>query len=144
MKKKRGAPKYKQGYYRPIFPDKYIGDIENIYYRSGLELKFMRFFDLNSAILKWNSEDVIVKYLDETTNKIRRYFVDFYIKLVDINKQVKEYLVEIKPYQQVNPKRFKNDYSKLQYIKNVSKWKAAERYAKSVGVEFLILTERDL
>ena len=144
MKKKRGAPKYKQGYYRPIFPDKYIGDIENIYYRSGLELKFMRFFDLNSAILKWNSEDVIVKYLDETTNKIRRYFVDFYIKLVDINKLVKEYLVEIKPYQQVNPKRFKNDYSKLQYIKNVSKWKAAERYAKSVGVEFLILTERDL
>lgn len=144
MKKKRTRPKYKQGKFKPVFPEKYIGDVENITYRSGLELQFMRFFDLNSAILNWNSEDVVIPYYDMSSAKKRRYFVDFYIKLKDINNNIKEFLVEIKPFNQVKPKKLKTEYAKVQYVKNVSKWKAAELYAKEKNLEFIILTEKDL
>lgn len=141
---RRKKPKYKQGYFHPAFPDKYKGDVENIYYRSGLELKYMRFFDLNSAILEWHSEETVIPYIDKTTNKKRRYYMDFWIKIKNNDGKIEEYLIEIKPFRQVNPKRFTKHYSKIDYAKNLCKWDAAKRFAEANNMKFIIQTEKNI
>ena len=43
----KAATKYHQGFFKPNHPEKYMGDITHIVYRSGLELSFMTFLDQN-------------------------------------------------------------------------------------------------
>ena len=69
-----------KGIYRPSNPKKYKGDSKNIVYRSLWERKFMNYCDLNENILEWASEEFWVPYCDPTTNRVRRYFPDFFIK----------------------------------------------------------------
>ena len=69
-----------KGIYRPSNPRKYKGDSQNIIYRSLWERKFMNYCDLNENILEWASEEFWIPYLDPTTNRVRRYFPDFFIK----------------------------------------------------------------
>lgn len=142
-----GKRNYRQGKYIPRFPEKYKGDPENIFYRSGLERKYMNFFDLNSSILEWSYEtdDIIIPYQDASSNnKIRNYYMDFYIKIKTTSGEIIKYLVEIKPAQQVKPKRFTKYYSKADYIKNLSKWKFAKKWAETNGMKFIILTEKNI
>ena len=40
----------------------------------------MNYCDLNENILEWASEEFWIPYLDPTTNRVRRYFPDFFIK----------------------------------------------------------------
>ena len=67
------------GLYKPINPEKYQGNVDNIVYRSGLELKFFKYLDLNKNILKWGSEIIVVMYkgLD---GKTHRYFPDLWVR----------------------------------------------------------------
>ena len=69
------------GKFRPRNPKKYRGDSSKIVYRSSWEARCMNYFDLNDNILWWASEEVIVPYRDPLTNKARRYFPDFIIKI---------------------------------------------------------------
>ena len=69
-----------KGIYKPSNPKKYKGDQSNIIYRSLWERKFMNYCDLNENILEWASEEFWIPYLDPTTNRVRRYFPDFFIK----------------------------------------------------------------
>jgi hypothetical protein len=139
----------KQGYYRPVHPEKYQGDPANIIFRSGLELKFYRFFDHNPAIIRWSSEQVVVPYTADTDGKVHRYYVDAWLK-VKGKKGIFEYLVEIKPYaftlEPPQQDRKTQTYQKkvFEYIKNLNKWKAADAYAKKKNMKFIILTEKDL
>lgn len=140
----------KQGYYRPVHPEKYKGDVGNIIFRSGLELKFYRFFDHNPAIMRWNSEQVVVPYTADVDGKNHRYFVDAWLKVKTRGGKTQEYLVEIKPYAftleppQQNRKTQTYQRKVFEYIKNLNKWKAADKYAKKKGMKFIILTEKDL
>jgi hypothetical protein len=77
---------YVQGLYKPQNPEKYIGDINQIVYRSSWELRAFRWADTNSSILEWSSEPFPIKYFDHSTNKMRRYFPDLFVKIR--NKQV--------------------------------------------------------
>jgi hypothetical protein len=139
----------KQGKYRPAHPEKYKGDPSTIVFRSGLELKFYRFFDHNPAILEWNSEEVVVPYKADVDGKVHRYFVDAWLK-VKGKGGITEYLVEIKPFAftqepaQQNRKTQTYQRKVFEYIKNLNKWKAADAFAKSKGKKFIILTEKDL
>lgn len=139
----------KQGYYRPVHPEKYKGDTANIIFRSGLELKFFRFFDHNPAIIRWNSEQVVVPYTSDMDGRVHRYFVDAWLK-VKSKTAVQEYIVEIKPYaftlEPAQQSRKTQTYQKkvIEYIKNLNKWKAADKYAKEKGMKFIILTEKDI
>jgi hypothetical protein len=143
--------KYHQGRFHPRNPEKYIGDANNIIYRSSWELSFMKWCDRSENVLSYGSEEFCIQYFDPTTNKVRRYFPDFIIKMKEKNGTIKKYVIEIKPKKQtIEPKETKGKKKKtyinevMTYTKNVAKWKAATEWCKDHLIEFKILTEEDL
>ena len=142
--------KYRQGIYKLINPEKYKGNNRNVTYRSGWELKAMRFFDLNPNVLEWSSEEIIIPYQNPLTGRISRYFVDFYAKMKDKQGEFKKFLIEIKPHSQTLPPVQKNRktksliYQQAEYVKNQAKWKSAFDYCAKKNMNFIILTEKHL
>jgi hypothetical protein len=151
---------FTQGFFYPKHPEKYIGNSKPVY-RSSYELRTMHFMDDNQYILKWSSERVVIPYKlpdsfykDPSKNRTRRYFVDFYCEVKDINGEIKKYLVEVKPKNQTVPpvlpkrqtdKSIRNYKRKaITYVINDSKWKAAEQYCKKMGYIFKKLTEEEI
>ena len=136
---------YLQGLYKPQHPEKFKGDIKGIVYRSSWELKYLRMIDTDPNVVACSSEEVIIPYRDYN-GKLRRYFMDFYVKYAD----GREILVEIKPYiQTIAPvpgkkKRKTLMREALTYGINQLKWEAARKYAAKKGWEFVILTENQL
>ena len=51
------------GRFTPSNPQKYIGDPNNIIYRSSWECKVMNWLDKNPDILSWASEELIIPYI---------------------------------------------------------------------------------
>ncbi len=139
--------KYRQGYFIPKNKDKFIGS--KAIYRSGLELKFFRFCDDNINVIKWGSENVIVPYISPVDGRVHRYIIDCYVVIKEGNKTTK-YLVEIKPYKQtiIPTTKYKKKehllYEQKQYSVNVAKWEHARKYCQKNGMNFLIITEKDL
>lgn len=143
------ANKFHQGKYMPTNPHKYVGDVNNIQFRSSWEKKFFIFCDTNPSILKWGSEEVIIPYVKPTDNRVHRYFPDFIIMYRDTKGQIHKEIVEIKPLSQTKmPDKKRNTKRYLQevetYAINVAKWKAAQKWSKDRGLNFRILTEKDL
>ena len=140
--------KYKQGIYRPKFPEKYKGSLP-IYYRSQWECKACGFFDHNPAVISWGSESVVIPYPNPLTGRVSRYFVDFDVVMKDKQGNIKKLLVEVKPYvQTLPPVQTKNTKSLMkrqaEYIKNQAKWKSAREYADKRGYTFTLITEKQL
>jgi len=139
-----------KGIFKPSFSQKYIGDSKNIIYRSLWELKFMNYCDKNQNVLKWSSEEIWIPYVSPIDNRVHKYFPDFFIKYKDVNKNIKESLVEIKPKRQVNGPKIGNKINQKQLVemkefaKNQAKWKAAEEFCADRKWQFQILTEVDL
>lgn len=142
--------KYHQGKYKVKNQQKYIGDVDNVIYRSSWELKFLCWCDKTDNIVAFSSEEVVIPYKSPVDGKFHRYFVDFYVKYKTKDDIIKVMLVEIKPYKQTIEPVKKNRVTK-QYITEVvtyginqAKWKYAEEYCKDRGWEFKVLTEKDL
>ena len=136
--------------YQPKFPDKFVGKTYPIV-RSTWEEKFMNWCDMNASIVKWASEPVAIQYYDPVKKKERRYFPDFLLRIKDKDGKETNHLVEIKPYKEtVPPVKSKGKSEKTviheatTYITNTAKWKAAMIHCKKHGLEFKILTEKDL
>ena len=135
-----------RGLFRPNNPKKYVGNTKQIVYRSLLERRFMRYCDLNEDILYWASEDLPVRYYNPLDKKYHRYFPDFVVKTVNNDK----YMIEIKPSRQVAkpkpPKKKTKSYMResFEYIKNQAKWQAAKSYCDDNGMQFKVITEKDL
>ena len=85
-----------QGFFKPNNPEKYQGNVKNIIFRSGWELKFMKYCDRHDDIVEWSSEERFVSYFSQVDKRFRRYFPDFVIKTKD--GRIK--MIEIKPYKQ--------------------------------------------
>jgi len=139
-------PTYK-GKYKVKNRDKYVGDVDNVVYRSLWERNAFRWLESNSNIKAWAAEEVVVPYLCETDGKIHRYFLDLWFKTSD----GETYIIEIKPKKEtVPPKKPKRGSRQrhlsesLTYVKNQSKWKAAHQFAQSKGWHFQIWTEDTL
>lgn len=134
----------------PKNPHKYSGDPTSIVMRSSWETKFAIWCDNNVAVIKWHSEETVVPYISPIDNRPHRYFIDFRVKIKDLSGSIKEYLVEIKPSIQTRPpvapsRRTPRFLKEVQtWGVNDAKWKAATRYAKDRGLEFIILTEKEL
>lgn len=141
--------KYKQGFFNPNHPDKYMGDLRHIIYRSEWELKMMNKFDNNPAVIKWSSEETIIPYKSPVDGRTHRYFVDF--KAVMKTKDgLKTFLFEVKPKRQTQPpkkpqkpgKRYVKEV--MTYAVNQAKFNAAKKYCEDRGFEFHILTEEEI
>ena len=135
-----------KGKYRIRNKSKYVGNPDNIIYRSHLEKKFMLYCDNNPSIIQWASEELPIRYYSPIDKKFHRYFVDFIVK-TDKGKKI---LIEIKPSRQCKPPKTPKKKTKsfmresFEYIKNQAKWKAAIAYAEDNGAVFKIITEKDL
>lgn len=142
--------KYHQGLFKPVYPQKYIGDVNNIIYRSSWELKLLMWCDLNPSVIKYNSEGIKIPYWSEVDQKQRTYWIDFIIQYKTRDGIIKTSLVEVKPEKQCSPpsKRGKRQDRYLQecytWEVNKAKWAAAKEYAAKNGMDFMIMNEYDL
>ena len=119
-----------KGKYIPKNPDKYDGNIKQIIYRSSWERLFMVYCDRSEQVLSWSSEEIKIPYRFE--EKIRTYYPDFWVDMIDKDGNRVQKLIEIKPHHQKKMKV------------NVAKWTAAIMYGKTNEMEFLVLTEKEL
>ena len=139
-----------KGKFTPKRPEKYVGKVNDIIYRSSYELRFMKWCDMNDSIRKWNSEEVIIPYYSPIDKKIHRYFVDFVIEIRDVKGAIRTYLIEVKPSvytkEPVPPKRKTKRFLQevVQWEVNKAKWAAATTFAEKQGWKFMLITEKDL
>lgn len=144
------AHNYKQGFFKPKNPKKYMGDSSNIVYRSGWEKRVMDWADTNPNVVRWSSEEIVIPYRSPVDNRYHRYFVDFYVEAVGRDGGVRKMLLEVKPKAQTQEPKEQKRKSKryitevVTYGINQAKWKAAEEFCKDKGWEFLLITEEQL
>jgi len=144
---------FKQGYYRPQNPAKYIGPLP-IIYRSSWERKFCHWCDHNEDIIQWASEPFSIEYFNLLDNKIHRYYPDFYIRMRKAGTDghiIENYAVEVKPKAQLQkPKEPKRKtvksmasykYSYEQYVKNLCKNDALQKAGLQRNFKVMLVTE---
>jgi len=139
-----------KGRYRPSNPKKYKGDPTNIIYRSSWELKFMKWCDLNEAVIEWQSEEFCIPYKCPIDGRFHRYFPDFLVKIKNKDSLVETWVVEIKPLSQTKEPRPQKRLTKKYlnevktYAINKYKWDYALEWCKDRNYKFVIFTEREL
>mgnify|MGYP002628980983 FL=1 len=141
--------KFRQGYYKPKFPQKYRGG-DPIIYRSSWERKFCHWCDHNEDVIYWISEPFSIPYFNLLDNKWHKYYPDFFFKM-KTGDTAQEYVVEIKPKAQLQkpkePKRktakaLKNfKYAYESYVRNLCKTNALNKMAKERNCKVMLLTE---
>ena len=154
IKKVKPNGEYRSGKYEPRNPEKYIGDIHNIIYRSSWEHRFCTYCDTNELILKWSSEPIAIDYYNPLDKKDHKYNVDFYIKVLKESGEEQDWIIEIKPEKQTKKPIYEgvNTLSKLKsynrnlqiWITHQAKFKAAKEWALKRGFKFGVIDENFL
>lgn len=144
------SKRYHQGKYIVKNPKKYLGNVNNVVYRSSWELKFFIYADNSKKVIRWNSEEVVIPYVSPIDKKVHRYYTDAYVELREDDGSISRKVCEIKPeaekYPPKRPKRYTQSYiNRLKtFHVNQAKWKYAEAFCNKRDVEFVVLTEREL
>ena len=140
-----------KGKFFPKNPQKYIGNPNNIVFRSAWERTFMEYCDKHSNITKWASEEIAIPYYFVGDSKWHKYYPDFLIQVNTHDNKHQVWMVEIKPDKQTRlnvgrPAKSTRRHltEALTYAKNQAKWKAAENYCEKKGWKFKVVTEKDL
>jgi len=134
-----------KGRFVPKNISKYEGNPTKIQYRSLWERQTFRWLDTNPNVTKWSSEETIVPYICRTDKRKHLYYPD--LKITFRNGAI--YLIEIKPKKEtIEPKRKARSkaflFEVMTYAKNISKWEAANEYAKNKGWTFEVWHEDTL
>ena len=146
--------KYKEGVYTPRNPEKYVGDLDNIVYRSSWEEHAFKFLDNNPNVLKWAAEPVPIAYQKPIIQngkfswKPANYFPDLFVEYINRDGTVIKELIEIKPLKQTKQSKSRKESVRLQenyvHLVNQAKWQAAKAWCEKYGIKFSILTENSL
>lgn len=142
--------KYHQGFFHPQNPQKYIGNPNNIVYRSSWELKFMMWCDKTPSVLRYGSEEFCIPYFNPVKQRVCRYFPDFVIEVAESDGKTCKYVIEIKPKKQTVPpvqgkkKKKTYMYEAQTYAVNQSKWKSIQEWCDDRRIKFKIITEEEL
>jgi len=130
--------------------EKYTGRLP-IVIRSSWERMMCQWLDSNPDVIEWSSESHIVYYYDPVRMKKRRYYPDFFAKIVNKDGNPVKYIIEVKPNKEtkeprVTKKQSKKTqlYNEATYLTNQAKFNAAQKYCKKMGYNFKIITEREL
>lgn len=145
----------KKPLYKLRNPHKYIGDPDNVIYRSTWELNVFKFCDNNKNVIAWSSEEIIIPYMKPVIDssgmmktKPANYYPDVYIEYVNKNGEVVKELLEIKPKKQTRASKARTYSTKLfenmTYAVNLAKWDAAKKWCMQRGIKFCIITEDSL
>lgn len=143
---------YLQGKYSPINPKKYKGNVNNIIFRSSLELVAFKFCDMNPAIVFWSSEEMVIPYISPVDNRAHRYFMDLKVWTRKADSQeLQVTLIEIKPKDQTKQPRKTSTMKESTFntamrtwLVNQAKWTATEELCAKRGWRFIIWTEEHL
>lgn len=145
---------YRQGYFTPNHPEKYLGNPTEIIYRSSWEFKFMEFCDSNEKVLSWGSESTPIPYFNPILKKECTYWIDCYMQVKNNNGSVTKWLIEVKPGKYLSPPKEPTRLTEKQtlnfarhaktYLINSFKFKAAQNYASQNNMKFGIITENFL
>ena len=135
--------------YRPMNPNKYVGNLNEIIMRSSWESKLAFFLDSTETVLKWGSEIKAIPYYSIVDKRIRKYFPDFWAIVKQSDGTEKKFIVEVKPNSQINQPRLGKDKKKyieamITWQRNQDKWLAAKQFAQKNGFEFMIFDEYTL
>lgn len=137
----------KTGKFIPKNPDKYIGNLKNIVFRSSWELRVMRYLDRHPSVLRWASEPFPIPYVHPLDQQIHRYFPDFWVEIQNADGKKHKILVEVKPKSQTRPPTGIGKNSEKKFITwsiNQSKWEQAKVVCEQKGWEFKVLTEKEI
>ena len=133
-------------------PHKYMGDVDNVIFRSTWEANVFKFCDNNPNIIGWQAEEIIIQYMKPIFNahgglstKIANYYPDLYVEYVNKQGELIKELMEIKPKNQTRASRAKKYttvlFENMAYMVNMAKWDAAKRWCEPRGIKFCIVTE---
>jgi hypothetical protein len=137
-------PKFAQGRFSMKNPSKYVGTKTPLA-RSSWEFVFMRMLDEHDGVENWASESVQIPYRDPLTGRYTIYVPDFFIVYRDKNGKKHAEVVEVKPSSQTLREKVGNSrYNQEQYVKNMAKWEAANKWCKQQGIKFRIVSENDI
>jgi hypothetical protein len=148
------AGSIRQGYFKPTFPEKYVGDPTQIIFRSSWEFKFLKWCDHSPTVIKYSSEPVGIPYYSPLDKRGHTYYIDFYVVTKDSEGREQSWLIEIKPDKYTKPptaparmtdkQTASYVYAAKQYIVNQAKFEAAKEFASVRGLKFGIITENFL
>lgn len=137
-------PKFAQGRFEMKHPEKYVGTKQPLA-RSSWEFVFMKMLDEHQGVEKWASESVQIPYRDPLTGRYTIYVPDFFIVYNDKNGKKHAEVVEVKPTNHMIKEKLGNSrYNQEQYIKNLAKWEAANKWCKQQGIKFRVVNEDDI
>ena len=142
----------RRGLFTPKNPEKYEGDLTNIVYRSGIELRLMKYLDDQPSVLKWSSEETVIPYISPIDKRMHRYYVDFKVTTKTRDGNLVTRLVEVKwstatrpPVPPKNKKRSRRYFEEQKaWIVNQAKWETAKIFCEKRGWDWQILTEKQL
>jgi hypothetical protein len=136
--------KFAQGKFEMKNPDKYVGKKTPLA-RSSWEFIMMKMLDEHQGVQSWASESIQIPYRDPLTGRYTIYVPDFFIVYVDRNGAKHAEVIEVKPASQTFKEQVgKSQYNQQQYVKNLAKWEAANKWCKQQGVRFRIVTENEI
>jgi len=144
----RGPVKIEQGYYNPVNRLKYIGPVDRIIYRSGLEKEFMVECDTNPQIIRWQSEPdfLNIRYINPFKRRMATYYPDFYVQFNSKTKGLLHLVIEIKASNMMEiPKggiAKMSNFVKKAFVLNQTKKQAAEKICASKGMIYLVMTDK--
>ena len=127
-------------------PSKYVGNIDNVTYRSLWERNTMLWLDSNPNVKEWASEEIFFPYDHPVEGRRARYFPDFYVKMIDDTIRI----IEIKPKKETEkpkePKRKTKRYINevATWLINQEKWKSARYHCDMNDMRFEVWTEDTL
>ena len=145
-----GRSRFKQGLYKPANPQKYVGDVNKIVFRSSWELKVCQKLDYAEYVVAWCMEHPVIHYTKPTTGRVHRYFPDFLVKTKLADGSTITTLIEVKPDKERFPpkpqgkKKSRYLQEAVTYEVNTAKWNAARAYCKQKGWNFVVLTEKEI
>lgn len=136
-------------------PHKYLGNPDNVIYRSTWEHNAFKFCDNNRNVLAWGSEEIIIEYMKpvfgvggKLTTKLARYYPDLYVEYINPKGEIVKELIEIKPKKQTRASKARNFstnlFENMTYAVNTAKWAADKKWCEQRGVKFSIVTEDSL
>lgn len=153
MKPQKNSP-HDQGYYSVINPNKYIGDINKVIYRSSYERIFYHSLDIDPNVIYWcvEPQELRIRYFNPTKRKWSHYYPDAFC-LKKIGDKEMKCLIEIKPKSKLvkpkQPKDLSDNKKKAQYIRKMNEYnvidakrKASVEYCKLKGMQYVFITER--
>ena len=153
-------------------PQKYIGNIYAIIYRSGWELSFCKWTDSSPSVLRWSSEPITIPYYDRVSQLeeckkngldpnnpknwiIKNYHTDFWIEIDKGEGEIQKMFIEIKPSDKLKKpippginaslkeqRRF-NILAK-EFLINEAKFAALNAWAEKNNSKFYVFTEKTL